>query len=188
MGPTELRVRLQRALGDQIPPTAPRCERRLASVLNTRRGDPSPVVRRRRRSCPYADVRVKTDVPQSVLAYISERPEQFPASTSSRPTCATTRTRLAAQLLGTVGEVSPEQLRRARFRGVKPGTIVGQGGLEYAYDRYLRGRDGTSACRSTRSDVRWAIAARVEPVAGQRLRLSLDLELERWPGGAARAR
>ena len=28
------------------------------------------------------------------------------------------------------------------FRGVQPGTVVGQEGLEYYYDRYLRGQPG----------------------------------------------
>jgi len=155
---------------------------RLASVLNT---SAEAIHRRVVRSLvlvPYSSVRVKTDVPQSVLAYISERPEQFPGVNVEQTYLRDyPQGELAAQILGTVGEVSPKQLRRARFRGVKPGTIVGQGGLEFAYDRYLRGRDGIQRVqvdafgRPIPSDR----LRDVEAVAGQRLRLSLDLDLER---------
>ena len=49
---------------------------------------------------------------------------------------------MAAQVLGYVGEVGKEQLKHPAFRGVQQGTIVGQEGLEFYYDRYLRGKPG----------------------------------------------
>ena len=90
---------------------------------------------------PYSDVRVETDVPRSVLAYVRERPEQFPGvkveQTYLRDYPHGT---LAAQILGYVGEISPAQLKQERYRGVKQGTIVGKDGLERTYDKYLRGK------------------------------------------------
>jgi len=166
-----------------IPDAALRARyERLASVLNT---SANAIHRRVVRSLvlvPYSAIRVKTDVPHSVLSYISERPEQFPGVKVEQTYLRDyPQGELAAQILGTVGEVSPKQLRRARFRGVKPGTIVGQGGLEFAYDRYLRGRDGIQRVqvdafgRPIPSDR----LRDVKEIAGQRLRLSLDLDLER---------
>ena len=52
-------------------------------------------------------------------------------------------------MLGTVGEISPKELRQRRNRGVKQGTIIGKAGLEYAYDRYLRGRDGAKVLQAS---------------------------------------
>jgi penicillin-binding protein 2 len=130
---------------------------------------------------PYSSVRIKTDVADSVLAYISERPEQFPGVTVEQTYVRDyPRGSLAAQILGTVGEVSPAQLKQARYRGVKQGTIVGQAGLERTYDRYLRGVDGTQriqvdAFGRPKPNNR---LRRTEPLPGQRLRLSLDLALE----------
>ena len=49
---------------------------------------------------------------------------------------------MAAQVLGHVGQVSGTELKLKAFRGVKQGTVVGQEGLEYYYDRYLRGKPG----------------------------------------------
>ena len=75
-----------------------------------------------------------------------------------------------------------------RNRGVKQGTIIGKAGLEYTYDRYLRGRDGA---RILRVDANGRFAAdgplrERDPVPGRQLRLSLDLEpAEDRPGGDA---
>jgi penicillin-binding protein 2 len=138
---------------------------------------------------PYASVRVKTDVPESVLSYIAERPEQFPGvkveQTYLRDYPQGT---LAAQLLGTVNEISPKQLKQSRFRGVKQGTIVGQSGLERAYDRYLRGVDGIQRVEvdAEGSPIANSGLKRVAPIPGQRLRTSLDLELTRTGDRALR--
>jgi penicillin-binding protein 2 len=138
---------------------------------------------------PYSSVRVKTDVPQSVLSYISERPEQFPGVRVEQTYLRDyPRGTLAAQILGTVGEISPKELKLARFRGVDPGTIVGKQGLERTYDRYLRGVDGI---RRVEVDAFGRPIPNdrlrdVQPVAGQRLRLSLDVGLTRTGDRAMR--
>jgi penicillin-binding protein 2 len=131
---------------------------------------------------PYSDVRVKTDVPTSVLTYIVERPELFPGVTVERTYLRQyPQGTLVAQLLGTVGEVSPAELKQSRFRGVKPGAIVGKEGLERAYDRYLRGRDGVQRVQVDASGrpIPNERLRNTDPVAGQRLRVSLDLALSR---------
>ena len=49
---------------------------------------------------------------------------------------------LAAHLFGNVGEVTAEQLKEPRYAGLDQGDLVGQSGIEYEYDRFLRGRAG----------------------------------------------
>ena len=163
--------------------------RRLAKLLHTSAGEIHRQVVRSLVLVPYSSIRVKTDVPDSVLAYISERPEQFPGVKVEQTYLRDyPQGSLAAQMLGTVGEVSPKQLEQNRYRGVKSGTVVGQGGLERTYDRYLRGVDGVQRVQvdafgrpipndRLRDD---------KPVPGQRLRLSLDLALTRTGGRALR--
>lgn len=51
---------------------------------------------------------------------------------------------LAAHLLGTVGEITAEQLDQDTWRKRKSGDVIGQGGVEYTYDEWLRGKDGTA--------------------------------------------
>ena len=174
--------------GDPIPiPPIPSKElktryRRLGAVLGKSAKEIHRQVVRSLVLVPYSSVRVKTDVPQSVLAFISERPERFPGVKVEKTYLRDyPQKTLAAQILGTVGEISPKELKSSRYRGVKQGTIIGTGGLERTYDRYLRGVDGVERIQvdAFGRPVPNRGLRRREPIGGQRLRLSLDLELER---------
>ena len=93
---------------------------------------------------PFADVTVDTNVPPYIYAYLAERQnlfrgvevekaylQQYPLGTQ------------AAQVLGTVGPINAGELAdKHRYRGVSRQAIVGQSGLEWEYDQYLRGEDG----------------------------------------------
>jgi penicillin-binding protein 2 len=86
---------------------------------------------------------------------------------------------VGAHLFGTVGEVNGHQLKQKRYRGVKQGDRVGQSGVEYAYDRYLRGRDGADRVQvDALGNFRAKLAER-QPVAGRQLRLSVDYDVQR---------
>jgi penicillin-binding protein 2 len=131
---------------------------------------------------PYSAVTVREDAPRSVLAYIKERQDEFPG-VDVEPVFLRDypRDTLAAQLLGYVGEISPEELKRRRNRGVKQGTIIGKAGLEYTYDRYLRGVDGAKILRID-ADGNFVGEDPIderEPTPGRDLRLSLDLGLQK---------
>ena len=128
---------------------------------------------------PYANVTLKTDVPQSVRNYLEERQTEFPG-VNPQPIYLRRypHKELAAQLFGTVGEVSPTELKMERFRGVTQGSVVGQSGIEYAYDRYLRGRDGAQKVQVDSLGQFKGIVRQQAPVAGEQLKLSLDLGLQ----------
>lgn len=129
---------------------------------------------------PYADVVVKTDVSPAVNGYLGERAREFPG--------ITTRTiflrnypfkESGAQLFGTIGQISEDQLDEEHYRGVKGGTIVGKSGLEYTYDRYLRGRDGATRIQVDAFGQATRYLRRRTPVPGSNLKLSIDLGLEK---------
>ncbi len=94
-----------------------------------------------------------------------------------------------AHVLGYVGEISPEQLKQARFKDpavnpfvrdnpYRPGDIIGQEGLESTYDRYLRGRDGY---REVEVDSRGRIQRElsvVQPQPGQDIVTTIDLQMQ----------
>jgi penicillin-binding protein 2 len=130
---------------------------------------------------PYAAVTLRIDVPRSVLDFLEERKASYPGVV---PDVIYLRRypkhTLASQLLGNVGQVSPGQLKQPRFQGVRQGTIVGKNGIEYAYDRYLRGRDGARVLQVDALGNFVGELARVRraPVAGRQIKLSLDLGLQ----------
>jgi penicillin-binding protein 2 len=85
-----------------------------------------------------------------------------------------------AHVLGYVAEVNPKQLEREEYKakGLKPGDIIGQEGLEATYDNYLRGRDGY---RKVIVDSRGRIQDEIEkvmPQPGQDLVTTIDLDMQ----------
>jgi penicillin-binding protein 2 len=129
---------------------------------------------------PYANVTIKTAVPNDVQYYLAERQDQFPGVNvkqvwlRSYPLGDT-----AAQLFGTVGPINSTEIHQVRYRGVSRNAIVGQSGLEWYYDRYLRGRDGASRVQVDASGKFKGDLSERKPVSGHALKLSLDLALQR---------
>ena len=88
---------------------------------------------------------VKEDVDRKIVSYLLEHKQSFPGVEIRKAYLRDyPEGTLAAHLLGSTGEISPEQLKEQRFKGYAAGDIVGQGGLEWSYDRWLRGRDGVA--------------------------------------------
>jgi penicillin-binding protein 2 len=131
---------------------------------------------------PYSNVTIKTAVNRTAFNYIREREEQFPGVDVEKQYLRDyPHDELAAQLFGTTREISPSELKERRYRGVEAGTRIGADGLEESYDKYLRGKDGYTRvvinALGSRDDRRRM--KRVEPRQGQRLRITLDLNLQR---------
>jgi penicillin-binding protein 2 len=85
---------------------------------------------------------------------------------------------LGAQLLGQVGEISKDQLKERA--GYEAGDRIGQGGIEGAYDKFLRGRDGVTRRRvDSLGRPLSAPLPLAEPIPGNGLRTTLDAELQR---------
>jgi penicillin-binding protein 2 len=129
---------------------------------------------------PYAPVTIKTDVNQPVRDYIKERQEKFPGVDVKRVFLRKyPYHQLAAQIVGNIGQVSPAELKGVKYGHVPQGTIVGQDGLEYSYDRYLRGRDGLTRIVVDASGNPTRTNVQRQPEPGRQLQLSLDLGLQR---------
>jgi penicillin-binding protein 2 len=129
---------------------------------------------------PYAPVTVKTDAGPEALTVLAERKLEFPG-VRQEPVAIRRYPygELAAQVLGHVGEISEEELKLKAFRGVNQGTIVGQEGVEFYYDRYLRGRPGAHPVQvNALGQAAGTRLPTVQPVPGHSLRLSVDLGLE----------
>ena len=86
---------------------------------------------------------LKTDVSNAVLDYLSERQADFPGVEIQQVWLRFYPLHdIAAQLFGTIGPINQQEIGQHHFRGVARDGIVGQSGLEYYYDHYLRGVDG----------------------------------------------
>ena len=88
---------------------------------------------------------VKEDAKLKVVSYLLEHRFSFPGVEIQKNYLrAYPHGSLAAHLLGNLGEITKEQLKEQRFKGYSAGDVVGQSGLEWSYDRWLRGRDGVA--------------------------------------------
>ncbi len=93
---------------------------------------------------------------------------------------------LGGHTIGYVNEISAEELKSLRSKGYRPRDRIGRTGVERAWERFLRGHDGyvrfvVDVRGRRRDDVLLPRARRpverVEPMAGHRIRLTLDMEL-----------
>jgi penicillin-binding protein 2 len=153
--------------------------RRLARLLGVRSRRISREVRKQLKALPYSTATVKQDVPLPVVSYLLEHQDNFPGVTVERVFLREyPHHQIGAHLFGTVGEVTKEQLKDQRYRGVKLGDRVGQSGIEYQYDRFLRGRDGASRVQvDALGRLKGELSVR-QPQQGRQLRLSVDMDVQ----------
>ncbi|MBA2504884.1 MAG: penicillin-binding protein 2 [Thermoleophilaceae bacterium] len=153
---------------------------RLSDVLGMSRREIRTTVRDQLRQLPFASATVKTDVPFSVVAFIQENQDDFPGVTAELAYLRSyPHDEVGAHLFGIVGEVTEKQLEEQRYRGVAQGDRVGQGGIEYQYDRYLRGKNGARRIIvDALNNPQPKQLKRKEPTPGRNLRLSIDLKAQ----------
>jgi penicillin-binding protein 2 len=84
-----------------------------------------------------------------------------------------------AHLFGYVGEVQQAQLDRPEFAGLQPGAIVGQAGLEQVYNAPLMGNDGNRFVIVDSRGREIDELERQDPVDGQRVKLTIDRDMQR---------
>lgn len=168
-------VRLSRAMG--IAEARSGCELPGGTVQLSKLGCR---IEKEAAALPYANIVIRKDATDAEAAWVLENRRDLPGVDVTRIWLRTyPHGPVAAQLVGTVGEISSEQLGKPRFAGIAQGTVIGQSGLEYQYDRYLRGRDGAERIQVDASGrARRTLRSR-DPVPGRTLRLSADLGLLR---------
>jgi penicillin-binding protein 2 len=153
---------------------------RLGRLLGMRTRRIERAVGKQLKALPFSAATVKQDVSGPVVAYILERQEDFPGVTVERVFLRQyPHHTIGAHLFGTVGEVTKEEMKDPRYRGVNLGDRVGQSGIEQQYDRFLRGRDGASKVQVDALGTLKRELSIVEPRQGRQLRLSIDIDLQK---------
>ena len=154
--------------------------RRLAAVAGIPAAEVVQAVERQA-SDPLTPITIKESAREDQVAFLYENQARFPGVRISQTYLRFYNSQsLAAQVLGYVGQVSPNQLERLQKEGYRPGDKVGQAGVEGAYDKYLRGTPGTAELRvDSLGRPRGDFSLRAQPQAGMAVRLTLDIGLQR---------
>jgi len=155
--------------------------RRLARLLGLKVGAIRAKVAEGLERDPLTPVTVDTTVNELKTAYLLEHQNEF-AGVQITETYLRNyeQGKLAAQILGYVGEISAEQVEANADEGYRAGDRIGQTGLEAAYDTYLRGVRGEGRVLV---DALGRITSEREfsqlPEAGDNIRLTIDVDLQR---------
>jgi len=172
------------------PPATAHLEARFKSLARVLNMSPKTIQERvvqSLASLPYANVTVKVDVDVPRRNYLVEHPEGFPGIDVERKFLRRyPEHSLAAQLVGSIGEIDDQELKLKRFKGVTQGTVVGQGGLERAYDQYLRGVDGSTKITIDALGRPKSSAPGHDPVSGRSVPVSLNCRFARQPESSRR--
>ncbi len=131
----------------------------------------------------FEPVKIKRDIDFKTLAVIQEHKLDLPGVIYQvEPRREYLYGPLAAHLLGTVGEISSNELTALRGSGYRHGSLIGKGGLEKQYERFLRGEDGVQYVEVS------AVGREIGPLPnrpalearpGNDLMLTIDLALQR---------
>ena len=135
----------------------------------------------KREGDPVTPVTVKESISEAEVSYLSEHQQEFPGVQIAQTYLRHYKYgAIAAQLLGYVGEISPDQLKRLHKKGYRIGEKIGQAGVESSYDVYLRGRSGLAQLRvDSLGRPRSQLTMRRQPASGQTIRLTIDAKLQR---------
>jgi penicillin-binding protein 2 len=150
---------------------------------------------------PYSAMLVKENADVEDVTYISERTEEYPGLVINDDWVRRyPEGSLAAHVLGYTGAVTQEQLEVEPYKGLSNDTIVGQSGVEFEYEKLLRGEAGAKRYNvdalgrvvternadGTRADGEEDAppellppSSQEDPVAGRNLVLTLDTDLQR---------
>jgi penicillin-binding protein 2 len=128
-----------------------------------------------------APVTLRKDVGYDLVYYLEENQRDFPGAAVQRVFVRAypdgTR---AAHVVGSVGEVSGEELKEDRYKNLEPGDEVGKGGVEYTYDRYLRGEPGLTKIQvnALGQPTPGGQLVSQPPTPGENLKLTIDPDVQ----------
>jgi penicillin-binding protein 2 len=130
---------------------------------------------------PAAPVTLRRDVGHYLVYYMQENQERFPGVEVQRVFVRDyPEGSMGAHILGNVGEISEDELKEPRYRGLEPGDEIGQDGVEDSYDRFLRGQPGLTRIQVDAFGEPTPNGRLVSkpPVPGRSLKLSIDSDVQ----------
>ncbi len=156
--------------------------RRVAPVIQRPVKDMMAAVRRAYAYDPFQAATVATHLDRPSVFYLEENGTRFRGlrvvdnAIRRYPYGA-----LAAHVYGTISQVSRQELNQPSYkRWYQAGDVIGQSGVEGAYDRYLRGKNGLlHVSVDALGNVQPGAYEQPSPMPGYDLRLTIDENVQR---------
>lgn len=151
----------------------------IAHALNMTVDDVQKAVDRYEWTPKYQPIPLKQDITPDEAQFIAAHRDELPElETLQVERRLYPRDGFAANLIGYVGEVSAQMLNEPRYAYYEPGDVVGESGLEEAYDPLLRGQDGSEDVIVNSHGRQVGVLGEEPAVPGKDLRLTIDLDLQ----------
>lgn len=153
---------------------------RLKELAGVQRSDIEARLNRQGRTSARP-VKIKYDLDPTTIARVAERLNELPGVAIEPDTVRLyPKGQLLAHVLGYTGEVTDDELQKARDDGrqMRPGEIIGKTGIERRFDAELRGVNGAQEVEVDARGRPIQTVRTVEPVPGKDLKLFIDLELQ----------
>ncbi len=131
---------------------------------------------------PYGPVVLARDIPVASIARISELMNDLPGvDLEVQPIRDYPGGPIGASVFGYVGQITENEYQRLKHEGYTPNDVVGKDGLEYVYDRYLRGVPGGQrvVVDATGAVVPGVKLPSRQPIPGDTLVTNIDWHLEK---------
>ncbi|HEX7059631.1 MAG TPA: penicillin-binding protein 2 [Solirubrobacterales bacterium] len=174
-----LQVNLQKLPADRAERRAELA--RLGELTHTSLRRVLKIIAEQQKVAAGAPVTLRRDVGSYLVYYLQENQDRFPGISVQRVFVRRYPSgTLAAHILGSVHEINEDQLKEARYKGVQPGDEIGQDGVEYTYDRPLRGTPGMTRIQVDALGQPTPGGRLVDrpPAPGNNLQLTIDSKLQ----------
>ncbi len=152
---------------------------RLSQIMNVEIDVFKESIKKAGRRAFYSPVTLKTDITRDQLAVVEAHKFDLPGiHIDVEPTRHYIHKKTAAHLLGYLGQINSKELQSGKYPHVRSGDSIGRYGIEKSFESYLQGRRGGRQVEVDANGRVIKILKTVEPVAGNDLELTLDLDLQ----------
>jgi penicillin-binding protein 2 len=182
---TELAVEVSPEDLPEAKPTRSREIHQLSTVTGMTPAEINKALKSPERAAPGGPVILKKGLGVDKVYFLRENQSSFPGVSVERVFTREYKDGdVGAHLFGNVGEVTAEQLKEPRYAGLHQGDTVGQSGIEYEYDRFLRGKPGTDRVQVDALGRPTEQLQNKPAQSGDDVRLTIDSGLQSYAEGA----
>ncbi len=157
----------------------PEVIRKLASLLGVTPEDLVDYIKSEKFRNPYQPIRVRENASFAEISEVEAAKDSLPGvSVEVELRRYYPYGDFASHLIGYIGKITPAQHNLAKYADLPPDFLIGQYGLEQAFDKYIRGVPGKRAVEVDAMGHQKKILYTVKPIAGNDLVTTLDFKTQ----------
>ncbi|HEY3346455.1 MAG TPA: penicillin-binding protein 2 [Nitrospirota bacterium] len=159
---------------------SPEVTGKLATILGMREEDLQALIRAEKNRNPYQPIRVRENASFSEVSMVEARRDELPGViVQVELRRCYPYGEFAAHAFGYIGKITEDQQKMQEYEGLPSDFLVGQYGIEKAYDKTIRGEPGRRGIEVDAMGRQIRTVYTVEPVAGEDLLSTLDFKAQK---------